>query len=62
VSDFATFVLEQLPPPPARVLEVGCGEEGGLVATLAGAGYDVLGVDPHAPDAPGFLRARFQHR
>ena len=60
MSDFATFVLVQLPPPPGRVLEVGCGEEGGLVATLEAAGYDALGVDPHAPDAPGFLRARFQ--
>jgi SAM-dependent methyltransferase len=60
VSDFTTFVLDQLPPPPARVLEVGCGNEGGLVATLAAAGYDVLGVDPDAPEGPGFRRARFQ--
>ena len=55
-----TFVLEQLPAPPGRVLEVGCGKEGGLVAALAAAGYDVFGVDPEAPDGPGFLRARFQ--
>jgi hypothetical protein len=60
VSDFATFVLDQLPPSPARVLEVGCGREGGLVAMLAARGYDVLGVDPEAPDEPGFLRARFE--
>ena len=60
MSDFGTFVLNQLPPPPGRVLEVGCGREGGVVALLAGAGYDVLGVDPDAPDGPGFRRARFQ--
>jgi hypothetical protein len=60
VSDFATFVLDQLPPSPGRVLEVGCGRDGGLVAVLAARGYDVLGVDPDAPDEPGFVRARFE--
>ena len=60
MSDFATFVLDQLPPPPRRVLEVGCGREGGVVATLAASGYEVLGVDPDAPDGPQFRRARFQ--
>jgi hypothetical protein len=60
VSDFATFVLDHLPPSPARVVEVGCGREGGLVAMLAARGYDVLGVDPEAPDEPGFRRARFE--
>ena len=50
VSDFATFVLDQLPPPPGRVLEVGCG--GGRSRRVAGgAGYDVLGVDPTRPRA-----------
>jgi SAM-dependent methyltransferase len=60
VGDFGTFVLDQLPPAPARVLEIGCGKEGGLVELLTAAGYDVLGVDPEAPDLPGFRRARFQ--
>jgi hypothetical protein len=60
MSDFATFVLDQLPPPPGRILEIGCGREGGVVAELAAAGYDVLGVDPDAPDAPGFKRMRYQ--
>jgi methyltransferase family protein len=59
-SDFATFVLDQLPPPPRRVLEIGCGEEGGLVELLAARGYDTLGVDPHAPDGDRFLQATFQ--
>ena len=57
---FATFVFEQLPPPPRRVLEIGCGREGGLVEELAAAGYDVLGVDPQAPDGDRYLRSTFQ--
>jgi len=60
MPDFATFVFEQLPPPPLRVLEIGCGREGGLVPVLAGAGYDVLGVDPEAPEGDRFVRGRFQ--
>jgi hypothetical protein len=36
------------------VLEVGCGRGGGIVAGLAAAGYDVLGIDPHAPAGPRF--------
>jgi hypothetical protein len=60
VADFGTFVLKQLPPPPLRVLELGCGHEGGLVELLAGAGYDVLGVDPHAPAGERFLQTTFQ--
>jgi SAM-dependent methyltransferase len=34
-------------PPPARVLDVGCGT-GALAARLADDGYDVAGVDPSA--------------
>jgi SAM-dependent methyltransferase len=60
VADFGTFVLKQLPPAPQRVLEVGCGREGGLVDLLAGAGYDVTGVDPHAPEGERFLQTTFQ--
>jgi hypothetical protein len=60
VPDFATFVFEQLPPPPLRVLEVGCGREGGLVAVLAERGYDVVGVDPDAPTGQRFVQAEFQ--
>jgi hypothetical protein len=57
VPGFADFVLERLPPPPARVLEVGCGREGGLVELLLSHGYDALGVDPEAPEGDRFLRA-----
>jgi hypothetical protein len=60
VPDFATFVFEQLPPPPGRVLEIGCGRDGGLVAELAARGYDALGVDPQAPEGERFLRTTFQ--
>ena len=58
--DFLPFVLRHLPPAPARVLEVGCGEEGGLVPDLAGRHYEVVGVDPRAPDGARYLRSWFQ--
>lgn len=55
--DFTGFALSQLPPPPARVLEVGCGPDGGITPALADAGYDVLAVDPRAPEGERFQRA-----
>ena len=58
--DFTGFVLQHLPPAPARVLEVGCGREGGVGPARAAAGYEALGVDPDAPEGDGFVRARFQ--
>lgn len=51
-----TFVAGQLPPPPARVLEIGCGSLGGFVPNLIGAGYDAVGIDPQAPEAPDYRR------
>ena len=54
-STFLDFASEQLPAPPARVLEVGCGQ-GELTTTLAVAGYDVLGIDPLAPQGERFRR------
>lgn len=60
MSDFGTFVLHQLQPPPGRVLEIGCGKDGGLVDLLAAAGYDVLGVDPDAPEGPNYRPVRFE--
>ena len=50
--DFTQFALSQLPNPPRRVLEIGCGREGGIAPELAGAGYRVLAIDPHAPKGP----------
>jgi hypothetical protein len=59
-ADFLPFVLGHLPRSPARVLEVGCGDEGGLVQDLAERGYHVVGVDPRAPDGERYLRSAFQ--
>ena len=53
------FVVSQLPPPPARVLEVGCGA-GELARQLDAAGYRVLAIDPEAPDGPIFRRVRLE--
>jgi methyltransferase family protein len=58
--DFATYALSQLPDAPARVLEIGCGEEGGVTPALVEAGYDTVAVDPRAPDGPRYRRLRFQ--
>ena len=43
--DVLEFVRTTLPALPARVLEVGAGQ-GELAAALAGAGYDVVAIDP----------------
>ena len=54
------FVREQLPSPPARVVELGCGEAGGHIPALLAAGYDATGVDPEAPDRPGYRAVPFE--
>ena len=59
-SDFVDYVLEHLPPAPARILEVGCGEEGGVAPDLAAAGYDVLAIDPRAPEGPLYRRVSLE--
>lgn len=55
MSTFEEFAREQLPAPPARLLEIGCGQ-GELTTALAIRGYDVLGIDPAAPYADRFRR------
>jgi len=57
---FTDFVLHELPSPPARVLEIGCGDLGGVVPALVAAGYDAVGVDPRAPEGPRFLQGDFR--
>jgi Methyltransferase domain len=52
ILDFTEFTLSQLAAAPLRILEVGCGHEGGIAPALAAAGHDVLAIDPHAPDGP----------
>jgi SAM-dependent methyltransferase len=54
------FVRAWLPPAPASVLEIGCGPLGGFVPAILGAGYDAVGVDPEAPDAPDYHRVEFE--
>lgn len=43
--DVLAFVRACLPPPPARVLEIGAGD-GALAAVLAESGYAVVAIDP----------------
>lgn len=44
------FVHANLPPPPARVLELGAGS-GELARALSAAGYDIVAIDPEATTA-----------
>lgn len=55
------FVHAQLPPAPARVVEIGCGPVGGFVPSLVAAGYDAVGVDPDAPAGTEYRRIEFEH-
>ena len=54
------FVASNIGPPPARVLEVGCGTTGELAEGLAAASYDVLAVDPEAPEGRIFRRVSLE--
>jgi SAM-dependent methyltransferase len=54
------FIRSQLPPPPARVIELGCGEAGGHIPALVRAGYDATGVDPAAPEGSAYRQAAFE--
>jgi SAM-dependent methyltransferase len=49
------FVCAHLPPPPARVLDAGCGP-GALTRELIERGYEARGIDPEAPEGPAFER------
>ena len=56
-TPFEEFAREHLPAPPARVLDVGCGQ-GELTTALSVVGYDVLGIDPVAPAGHLFRRLK----
>jgi SAM-dependent methyltransferase len=53
-------VRDDLPAPPAAVVEVGCGSLGGFVPALEAEGYQALGVDPQAPEGASYLRIEFE--
>jgi SAM-dependent methyltransferase len=57
---FLDYALARLPPAPARVLEVGCGPGGGVTPALAAAGYNVLAIDPDAPEGSLFRRTTLE--
>jgi SAM-dependent methyltransferase len=59
VTSLTEFVLSQLPPAPGRVLEVGCGG-GELALAVADAGYDVVAIDPEAPEGELFRRTTIE--
>jgi SAM-dependent methyltransferase len=59
VTALTDFVLSQLPPAPARVLEVGCGK-GELARAVAAEGYEVVAVDPEAPEGVLFRRTTIE--
>jgi len=54
------FVRAGLPSPPAAVIEIGCGPLGGFVPALLRDGYDAVGVDPEAPEGPGYHQVEFE--
>lgn len=54
------FTEPRLPKAPASVIEIGCGTSGGLVPKLRAAGYQPVGIDPKAPDEPGYVAAEFE--
>ena len=49
-SDVPAFVRANLPPPPARVLEIGAGD-GALSDALRAAGYEMTAIDPEPSGA-----------
>jgi SAM-dependent methyltransferase len=59
VAALIDFVLSQLEPAPRRVLEIGCGD-GELARAVSERGYDVLAIDPKAPDGAIFRRSTIE--
>jgi SAM-dependent methyltransferase len=59
VMELTEFVLSQLAAPPRRVLEIGCGD-GELARALSERGYDVVAIDPDAPEGEIFRRTTIE--
>ena len=57
--DLHSLARSKLPAPPARVIEVGCGD-GRLARALASDGYELVAVDPNAPEGPMFRRTTLE--
>jgi SAM-dependent methyltransferase len=53
-------IRSNLPPPPATVVELGCGRLGGFVPALLGSGYNALGIDPVAPEGVSYQPVEFE--
>jgi SAM-dependent methyltransferase len=58
-AELREFISRWLPAPPARVLDVGCGD-GESTGWLRGRGHQALGVDPEVPHGDSFERSRIQ--
>jgi SAM-dependent methyltransferase len=58
--DVLQFVEAQLPPAPARVLELGCGD-GRLARAVDDLGYRVTAIDPAAPEGAIFQRVALEN-
>jgi SAM-dependent methyltransferase len=59
LRSFHAFLSQALPAPPARLLEVGCAD-GALADALVADGYDVVAIDPAAPEGSHFRRVRLE--
>jgi SAM-dependent methyltransferase len=58
-GELREFIARWLPAPPARILDVGCGD-GESTGWLRDGGHETLGVDPEAQRGDGFERLRIQ--
>jgi SAM-dependent methyltransferase len=57
--DLHSLARRELPSPPARILEIGCGA-GALAIALDADGYEVVAVDPKAPEGAIFRRTTIE--